>query len=144
MQQAFKGYLYMRWKALSDDSEGPELDKTEVCESKDSAGSSSAQPWPIGSEDEPMEDELPEQTLRASCRDPVEFCGHLQREIKKTQQRVALQQIEAVMTREQREQERAIQRQQMEAIFRLMEEQKEKFGITSLDDVHQQMNMYIQ
>lgn len=76
--------------------------------------------------------------------DPVEYCAHLQREIKKTKQRVALDKIKSEMTKEQRELEREVQRHQLEEIFRMMEEQKEKFGMSSVDDVRQQMRLYLQ
>lgn len=77
-------------------------------------------------------------------RDPVEFCGHIQHEIKKTKQRVAMEKIGSGLTQEQRELEREIQRQQLDEIFHMMEEQKDKFGMSSVDDVHQQMSLYIQ
>ena len=64
--------------------------------------------------------------------------------MKKTKQRVALKKIEAEMTKEQRELEREIQRKQLEDIFKLMEEQKEEFGISSVDDVQEQMKLYVQ
>lgn len=76
--------------------------------------------------------------------DPMEYCAHLQREIKKTKQRVALEKINSEMTKEQRDLEREVQRRQLEDIFRMMEEQKEKFGMSSVDDVRHQMRLYIQ
>jgi len=76
--------------------------------------------------------------------DPVEFCGHIQREIKRTKQRIALDQIESKMTYDQLVDERAAQRQQLEDIYQLMETQKEKFGLKSVDDIEEQMKLYIQ
>ena len=48
------------------------------------------------------------------------------------------------MTPEERSQEREIQRRQLEEIFRVMEEQKDKFGVNDFTDVQEQMKMYIQ
>lgn len=48
------------------------------------------------------------------------------------------------MTAEERNEEREIQRRQLEEIFRVMEEQKEKFGVNDVADVQEQLKMYIQ
>jgi len=48
------------------------------------------------------------------------------------------------MTPEERGQEREIQRRQLEEIFRVMEEQKDKFGVKDVADVQEQLKMYIQ
>jgi len=76
--------------------------------------------------------------------DPMKFCSHIQGQIKKTQHRVAQQKIESTMTEQERSKERDIQRQQLEEIFRVMEEQKEKFGVNDVSDVQEQLKMYIQ
>jgi len=82
---------------------------------------------------------------RASERpDPMRFCSHIQGQIKKTKHRVAQQKIEETMTHEERSKERDIQRQQLEEIFRIMEEHKEKFGVSDVSDVQEQLKMYIQ
>jgi len=50
----------------------------------------------------------------------------------------------AKLTRQQLEEEREIQRRQLEDIFRLMEENKEKFGVNDVNDVQDQMKLYVQ
>ena len=55
---------------------------------------------------------------------------------------VAMKKIEEEMTQDQKENERAIQREQLEAIFKLMAEQEDKFGINSMDDMQDQMKLY--
>jgi len=76
--------------------------------------------------------------------DPVKFCSHIPGHIKQTKHRITQQKIEATMTPEERNKEREIQRRQLEEIFRVMEEQKDKFGVNDFADVQEQMKMYIQ
>ena len=76
--------------------------------------------------------------------DPMRFCSHIQGQIKKTQHRITQQKVEETMTHEERSKERDIQRQQLEEIFRMMEEHKEKFGVNDVSDVQEQLKMYIQ
>jgi len=76
--------------------------------------------------------------------DPVKFCSHIPGHIKQTKHRIAQQKIEATMTPEERGQEQEIQRRQLEEIFRVMEEQKDKFGVKDVADVQEQLKMYIQ
>lgn len=75
--------------------------------------------------------------------DPVDYCDHIQREVKLTKQKAALKEIESHMTDEQVEEERRTQKKQLEEIFKLMAEQKEHFGINSVDDVQDQMKLYM-
>jgi hypothetical protein len=82
--------------------------------------------------------------LKSDGRDPVEYCTHIQSQIKQTQHRLAQEKIMSKLSREQQEEERAIQRRQLEEIFRLMEEHKEKFGVSDVDDVKEQMKLYVQ
>jgi uncharacterized membrane protein YccC len=97
--------------------------------------------WPTGST-QPLDTATDKQP--SAPTDPVDYCSHIQRQVKKTRQRIAQQKIEATMTREQRDEEREVQRKQLEEIFRLMEEQKEKFGIKDADDVKEQLKLYVQ
>ena len=76
--------------------------------------------------------------------DPVEYCTHIQSQIKQTQHRLTQDKIMSKLTRQQLEEEREIQRRQLEDIFRLMEENKEKFGVNDVDDVRDQMKLYVQ
>jgi len=90
-------------------------------------------------------DPVPQDSQRASARsDPVKFCSHIQGEIKKTKHRIAQQKIEESMSFDERNKERDIQRRQLEEIFRVMEEQKEKFGVNDVSDIQEQLKMYIQ
>lgn len=98
----------------------------------------------INSSDEDGKPPVESLTSTDGKQDPVEYCNHIQREVKKARQRVALQKIESEMSSEQRHREREIQRQQLENIFKLMEDQKERFGVGSVDDVQEQMKLYIQ
>jgi len=50
----------------------------------------------------------------------------------------------AKLTRQQLEEEREIQRRQLEDIFRLMEDNKETFGVNDVNDVQDQMKLYVQ
>ena len=53
-----------------------------------------------------------------------------------------MKKIEEEMSEDQKQNEREIQRQQLEAIFKLMAEQEEKFGINNMDDMQEQMKLY--
>ena len=75
--------------------------------------------------------------------DPVDYCDHIQREVKLTKQKAALKEIQSHMSEEQVEEERQTQKKQLEEIFKLMAEQKEHFGINSVDDVQDQMKLYM-
>ena len=75
-------------------------------------------------------------------RDPLDYCSHIQGEVKRVKQRVTTKKIQENLTEDQLEEERKIQREQLEYIFKLMADQGEKFGITSMDDVKQQMKLY--
>jgi len=79
---------------------------------------------------------------KEEMRDPIEFCNHIPSEIRKTTQKVAMKKIEEEMSEDQKQNEREIQRQQLEAIFKLMAEQEEKFGINNMDDMQEQMKLY--
>ena len=47
------------------------------------------------------------------------------------------------MTKEDREKERDIQREQLKEIFKLMQQQDDKFGIQDFDDMSNQMKYYM-
>ncbi|XP_060071344.1 uncharacterized protein LOC132551247 [Ylistrum balloti] len=74
--------------------------------------------------------------------DPVEYCEHIQSEVKKAKQRVTTKKIVEELTPEQVKEELEIQQQQLQNIFQLMQTQNEKFGVNSLDEVQQQMKLY--
>lgn len=54
-----------------------------------------------------------------------------------------MEKIEAEMTEEQKEEERQAQRRQLEEIFKLMENNKDEFGLSSVDEIQEQMKLYI-
>jgi len=58
------------------------------------------------------------------------------------QLRAKTQKIESGMTDEEREQERKTRNEQLAKIFAMMEQQSEKFGIQSEDDLKEQMKLY--
>lgn len=74
--------------------------------------------------------------------DPVDYCEHIQGEIKRVKHKVASQTIASQLTDEQLNQERELQRQQLAEIFTLMQEQQDKFGMSSMDDMQDQMKLY--
>lgn len=74
--------------------------------------------------------------------DPVTYCEHIQGEIKKVKQKVATRKICEGLTKEQLAEERERQREQLSQIFKLMQEQKERFGINSMEEMQDQMRLY--
>lgn len=56
--------------------------------------------------------------------------------------RIAEMVINAGLTEQQKEEEKEIQKQQLSEIFRLMQEQADKFGVTTMSDVEEQMKLY--
>ncbi|ESO83916.1 hypothetical protein LOTGIDRAFT_229500 [Lottia gigantea] len=74
--------------------------------------------------------------------DPMEYCEHIQGEVKRVKQKVATKQIQESMSQEQLEEEREVQQQQLEQIFALMKEQEEKFGVQNVTDIKEQMKLY--
>ena len=75
-------------------------------------------------------------------RDPLEFCEHIPGEVKRVKARLAQQKIEEEMNASERAAERAAEAKQMSAIFKLLQDQEEKYGISSMDDMHEQMKLY--
>lgn len=62
---------------------------------------------------------------------------HLKQGLKKAKWR-----LEEEMTEGQKENERRIQQEQLQSIFNLMEADKEKYGVSSINDVKEQMKRY--
>ena len=75
--------------------------------------------------------------------DALKFCGHIPAEIKKARVNATKKKIEQEMTDEQKETEQELQRKQLQAIFELMEENKDKFGVDSMEDIDDQMRLYM-
>lgn len=74
--------------------------------------------------------------------DPMTYCEHIQSEVKKAKQRVTAKKFNKELTEEQIEEEREVQRKQLQSIFEMMKTDSERFGISSLDDVQSQMKLY--
>ena len=51
-------------------------------------------------------------------------------------------QVQEQMSKDEVQAEREIQRQQLQEIFKLMEQNSDKFGASSMEDVQQQMKLY--
>ncbi|XP_031555889.1 uncharacterized protein LOC116292674 [Actinia tenebrosa] len=58
--------------------------------------------------------------------------------------KLQIKEMEDMLTRQERELEREAQRKQLEEIFKLMASEKEKFGVDSMDQVEDQMKLYVQ
>ncbi|XP_067129561.1 matrix-remodeling-associated protein 7-like [Centruroides vittatus] len=56
--------------------------------------------------------------------------------------RIAEMVINAGLTEQQKQEEKEVQKQQLSEIFRLMQEQADKFGVTTMSDVEEQMKLY--
>ena len=74
--------------------------------------------------------------------DPVYYCEHIQGEIKKVKQDVTTRKIFENLSPDQIEEEKKRQQDQLAEIFRLMQDQQEKFGISSMDEIQDQMRLY--
>lgn len=72
----------------------------------------------------------------------IKYAQHLPGELKKAHQRSLEKTIETDMSEDQRRAEREAQSQQLAAIFKLMQEQEEKFGETTMDEIKDQMKLY--
>ncbi|KAK7113654.1 hypothetical protein V1264_012903 [Littorina saxatilis] len=83
-----------------------------------------------------------DSTAKESAIDPVYYCEHIQGEIKKVKQDVTTRKICENLSEEEIESEKQRQRDQLEEIFRLMQEQQERFGISSFDEMQDQMRLY--
>ncbi|KAH9514470.1 hypothetical protein Btru_025335 [Bulinus truncatus] len=85
---------------------------------------------------------LTEKTCSPRYPDPVDYCEHIQGEIKRVQQSVATKSIAKHLTEDQLKEEREVQRRQLEEIFKLMQEQQDRFGIGTMDDMQEQLKLY--
>lgn len=56
--------------------------------------------------------------------------------------RLGIKDIENEMTEEELDQEKEMQRKQLEEIFKLLENDKDKYGVTTMDDLQAQMKLY--
>lgn len=63
-------------------------------------------------------------------------------EMRKVPRRVLEKTVEKQMSEEQRQAEREVQSQQLAAIFKMMQDQEDKFGQTTIDEIKDQMKLY--
>jgi len=63
-------------------------------------------------------------------------------DLKKAKEKIILHQMQVNMSEDQKIMERKIQREQLSEIFKLVEEQGDKYGISSLADMEEQMKLY--
>ncbi|KAK6187272.1 hypothetical protein SNE40_005336 [Patella caerulea] len=117
----------------ADDRRENELDDGRGSEGDDEAEDEAGQ----GDRIERIKKDLEEREI-----DPVEYCEHIQGEVKRVKQKVATKKIQESMSPEQLQAERDIQRQQLEQIFSLMKEQEDKFGVKTVTDIQEQMKLY--
>ena len=74
--------------------------------------------------------------------DPIQYCEHIQSEVKKAKHRVAEREVKQNMSAADMQAERELQRRQLEEIFKLMQQNDDKFGAARMEDVQQQMKLY--
>ncbi|CAH3153027.1 unnamed protein product, partial [Porites evermanni] len=56
--------------------------------------------------------------------------------------RLGIKEIESQMTTEELAEEKETQKKQLEEIFKLLETDKDKYGVTTMDDLQAQMKLY--
>ncbi|PSN57641.1 hypothetical protein C0J52_05417 [Blattella germanica] len=61
---------------------------------------------------------------------------------KMTRQKVIAEQLSAGLTEEQLEEEKETEKKQLEAIFRLLKEQEDKFHVNSMEELESQLRLY--
>ena len=72
----------------------------------------------------------------------MKYCGHVQGEIKKVKQDLTTKKVRENLTQEELVNEETIQKEQLVEIFKLVQSQEDKFGPSSMDDIHEQMKLY--
>nr|XP_045594719.1 matrix-remodeling-associated protein 7-like isoform X1 [Procambarus clarkii] len=72
----------------------------------------------------------------------LEISGPLPGEARKVPRQVLERTVEKQMTEEQRQAERDAQSEQLAAIFKMMQDQEDKFGQTTIDEIKDQMKLY--
>ncbi|CAH1793417.1 unnamed protein product [Owenia fusiformis] len=75
--------------------------------------------------------------------DPFEFVEHIQSEVKKVNHKAQEKAIEKELPDFDPAKEREVAKSQMEAIFTLMKEQEDQFGLKSMDEMQDQLKLYM-
>ncbi|KAG7157706.1 matrix-remodeling-associated protein 7-like isoform X2 [Homarus americanus] len=93
--------------------------------------------------DQESEHEEPDEGKEEKSVEEVYGLNHqLTGEVKKVERRALERTVESQMTDEQRQAEREAQTEQLAAIFKMMQDQEDKFGQTTIDDIKDQMKLY--
>ncbi|XP_006818442.1 uncharacterized protein LOC100376018 [Saccoglossus kowalevskii] len=82
------------------------------------------------------------QAEHPAISDPVGYTEHIQGKVKQARAKYITKQIEKKMTPNQIEEERETQRRQLAAIYSLMKESEDKFGVDSVTEVNEQFKLY--
>lgn len=67
---------------------------------------------------------------------------NLQSRMKKARHRTMNEEVEKDMTADDKQREAEVRRQQLEAIFKLMEQSPSQFGISSMNEMEEQVKLY--
>ncbi|KAK1163878.1 FILIA-N KH-like domain-containing protein isoform X1 [Acipenser oxyrinchus oxyrinchus] len=94
----------------------------------ETGGSVQASPEPVDGDDHDDDDDDDEEEYKVN--------------LKYSPGKMRASQYETLMTREEQEQEQRVQREQLTAIFKLLEENKDTFGEMSDVDVEEQLKLY--
>lgn len=87
--------------------------------------------------DQPMTEEEQKKKIKEMT---MADASNIQTYFKST--RLGIKEVENQMTEEELDQEREMQRKQLEEIFKLLETDKDKYGVTTMDDLQAQMKLY--
>ncbi|CAM1303638.1 Uncharacterised protein g3559 [Pycnogonum litorale] len=74
--------------------------------------------------------------------DILEFAEHVPAQVKKMKQKVTTKKIWQNMTEEDKRKEIDVQKQQLDDIFNLIQDHGEKFGISTISEMEEQMRLY--
>jgi len=89
------------------------------------------------SSDQPLSEKEQRQKIKEMA---VKEASNIQTLYKSS--RLGIKEVESQMTEEELDQEREMQRKQLEEIFKLLETDKDKYGVTTMDDLQAQMKLY--
>lgn len=92
--------------------------------------------------EEESDNEEKEEINEKSTGNLLEFNHYLPENVEKVQRRPSEKTIETQLSAEQIMAERKAQSEQLAAIFKMMQDQEEKFGETTIDEIKDQMKLY--
>jgi len=88
------------------------------------------------------------QSSRSQCKDipPPESDevrdAEIVTQLKLSKQSLLAEQVAATLTEDQLKEEREMEQQQLQVIFQLLQSQEDKFQVSSLEELHDQMKLY--